>query len=63
MAFISPRKFMWAIKASLAACLLLGLVFPDIPGVIGKGWPERAVGYPISALIVPLIWFLTTRRK
>ncbi len=63
MAFISPRKFMWAIKASLAACLLLGLVFPDIPGVIGKGWPERAVGYPISALIVPLSWFLATRRK
>jgi len=37
MAFISPRKFMWVVKASLAACLLLGLVFPDIPGVAGKG--------------------------
>lgn len=63
MDFVSQRKFMWVVKASLAACLLLGLVFPDIPGVAGKGWPERAVGYPISALITPLVWLIATRRK
>jgi len=42
--------------------LLTGLLFPDIPGVAGKGWPERCVGYPLSALVVPAIWALRGRR-
>ncbi|MDP6976518.1 MAG: hypothetical protein QF575_08140 [Acidimicrobiales bacterium] len=49
-------------KGALAACLLAGLLFPGIPGVEGKGWPERSVGYPVSALIVPLVWHLRGRR-
>jgi hypothetical protein len=53
---------MWAVKGALAACLLAGLLFPGIPGVEGKGWPERSVGYPVSALIVPLVWHLRGRR-
>ena len=56
------RRLMWATKGALVACLLAGLLFPGIPGVEGKGWPERAVGYPISALIVPLVWHLRGRR-
>ncbi len=54
---------MWAVKAALAACLLVGLLFPEIPGVAGKGWPERAIGYPLSALIVPMVWWMTRGRR
>mgnify|MGYP004024495869 FL=1 len=54
---------MWVVKTLLFLCLLIGLVFPDLPGVIGKGWSERAIGYPISALIVPLIWYLSGKKK
>ena len=53
---------MWVVKSALAATLLTGLLFPDIPGVVGKGWPERCVGYPLSALVVPAIWALRGRR-
>ena len=60
---MNERYLMWAIKGALAATLLAGLLFPDIPGVAGKGWPERCVGYPISALVVPIIWTLRGRRS
>ena len=56
------RRLMWVVKGALAASLLAGLLFPGIPGVAGKGWPERCVGYPISALVVPAIWVLRGRR-
>ncbi len=59
---MTHRRAMWAVKGALAACLLAGLLFPGIPGVEGKGWPERSVGYPVSALIVPLVWHLRGRR-
>jgi hypothetical protein len=61
-ATMTHRRAMWAVKGALAACLLAGLLFPGIPGVEGKGWPERSVGYPVSALIVPLVWHLRGRR-
>ena len=35
---MSPKRdqrIMWAVKAALVACLLAGLIFPDIPGVEG----------------------------
>ena len=54
---------MWGVKGALAASLLAGLVFPDIPGVAGKGWPERCLGYPLSALVVPIFWRLTSQRR
>ncbi len=57
------RHLMWAVKFSLVSCLLTGLVFPDIPGVAGKGWPERCVGYPLSAIVVPAVWALRGRRS
>ena len=56
------RLLMWVVKGALAASLLAGLLFPDIPGVAGKGWPERCIGYPVSALLVPAIWVLRGRR-
>ena len=63
MSSARDRRIMWAVKLALIACLLTGLVFPGIPGVEGKGWPERCFGYPLSALIVPLVWHLTGRRS
>lgn len=59
---MNQRRLLFAVKGALIACLLAGLIFPGIPGVEGKGWPERAVGYPISLLIVPLVWRLRGRR-
>ena len=56
------KWFLWFVKISLALCLLLGLIFPDIPGVEGKGWPERSLGYHLSALIFPIVWHLRGRR-
>ena len=63
MSSTRDRRIMWAVKFALIACLLTGLVFPGIPGVEGKGWPERCFGYPLSALIVPLVWHLAGRRS
>ena len=60
---MNERRLMWVVKGALAATLLAGLLFPEIPGVAGKGWPERCVGYPISALVVPIIWMLRGRRS
>ena len=59
---MNDRQFMWVVKGALVVTLLTGLLFPDIPGVAGKGWPERCVGYPLSALVVPAIWALRGRR-
>ena len=59
---MNERHLMWATKGALAATLLTGLLFPDIPGVAGKGWTERCIGYPLSALVVPAIWALRGRQ-
>jgi hypothetical protein len=56
------RTFMWAMIGALAACLIVGLVVP-MDRLDGKGWPARAVTYPISALIVPSVWHLRGRRS
>ena len=60
---MSERRIMWGVKGALVASLLAGLMFPDIPGVAGKGWPERCLGYPLSALVVPILWRLNSKRR
>ena len=60
---MNERRIMWGVKGALAASLLAGLLFPDIPGVAGKGWPERCLGYPLSALVVPILWKLNSKRR
>ncbi len=46
---------MWAVIAALALCLAAGLAIP-LDHLDGKGWPARALGYPLSAVVLPLWW-------
>ena len=52
---------MWAMIAALVLCLVVGLVVP-MDHLDGKGWPARALTYPLSALVVPMVWHLRGRR-
>ena len=58
---MNERQLMWLVKGARVVSLLAGLMCPDIPGVAGKGWPERCAGYPLSALLVPFVWRLRGR--
>ena len=49
-------------KVGLVLLLLHAVVFPDLPQYAGKGLGARLLTYPISALIVPMIWFLGRRK-
>ena len=51
------RRIMLLAIAGLAFCLLVGLVVP-MERLDGKGWPARAVGYPLSSVVMGTIWFL-----
>ena len=48
---------MWLAITSLIVCLLVGLIAP-MERLDGKGWPARAVGYPLSSLAMGVIWVL-----
>jgi hypothetical protein len=52
-----------AVKAALVALLLFGVLAPDLPQFEGKAWLGRALAYPISALIVPVGWWIVCRRR
>ena len=43
--------------------MLFGVLAPDLPQSEGKAWLGRALAYPISALIVPVGWWLVCRRR
>ena len=43
--------------ASLAFCLVVGLVVP-MERLDGKGWPARAAGYPLSSVVMGAIWLV-----
>ena len=49
------RRIMLLAIASLAFCLLVGLVVP-MERLDGKGWPARAAGYPLSSVVMGAIW-------
>jgi len=46
----------------LAALVVLALAAPDLPQFEGKGMGARALTYPISAVLVPLLWWTRGRR-
>jgi hypothetical protein len=53
---------MWATIVALGLCLVVGLVVP-MDRLDGKGWPARAVTYPLSALVIPAVWHFRGRRS
>jgi hypothetical protein len=52
-----------AVKGALVGLLLFAVLRPDLPQFQGKAMAGRALTYPISALLVPLIWWLVARRR
>ena len=50
-----------AAKIALVLLLLHAVVFPDLPQYDGKGIVTRLATYPISALIVPVVWLVRWR--
>jgi hypothetical protein len=52
-----------ALKAALVLLLLHAVVFPDLPQYQGKGIGWRLLLYPISSILVPLVWFVARRRR
>lgn len=52
-----------AVKAALVGLLLFAVIRSDLPQFQGKAMASRALTYPISALIVPIAWWLVARRR
>ena len=49
-------------KAALIGLLLFAVARPDLEQFSGKAMNARALFYPISAIVVPLGWWLARRR-
>ena len=58
-----PRWLMWGTKAALVGLLLFAVVRDDLPQFQGKAMAGRALTYPLSALIVPVGWWIRERRR
>jgi len=60
---VEPRTRRWlaplnlTAKVALVALLLHAVAFPDLPQYAGKGIGTRLATYPISAVLVPIVWF------
>ena len=50
------------LKAALVLFLLHAVAFPDLPQYQGKGIGWRLLLYPISSILVPVVWFAVRRR-
>jgi hypothetical protein len=60
------RPVFWldvAVKATLVALLVVAVARPDLPQFEGKAMAGRALTYPIATLIVPIAWWLASRRR
>ena len=51
------------LKAVLLLLLLHAVAFPDLPQYHGKGIGSRLLLYPISSILVPVVWYLASRRR
>ena len=51
------------LKVALVGLLLLAVLFPHLPQFEGKAMGGRALVYPLSTLIVPVVWFIWFRRS
>jgi hypothetical protein len=62
---VDRRPLLWidlALKAALLGLLLLAVLKPDLPQFEDKSMTGRALAYPFSAFVVPLVWWLLRRR-
>ena len=50
------------LKVGLIGLLLLAVLFPHLPQFEGKAMGGRALAYPLSAFLVPVVWFIWFRR-
>jgi hypothetical protein len=50
-------------KVLLGVLLLHAVVFPDLPQYEGKGIGWRLLLYPLSALVVPIVWYRLGARR
>jgi len=63
---VGRRWALWldlAVEAALVGLLLFAVARPDLPQFHGKAMVARALLYPISALIVPVVWWLRRRPR
>jgi hypothetical protein len=52
-----------SVKVALIALLLFAVARQDLPQFQGKAMEGRALTYPLSVLLIPLIWYLVRRRR
>jgi hypothetical protein len=52
-----------ALKALLVGLLIFAAARQDLPQFHGKSMTGRAIGYPLAALVVPVGWWLLSRRR
>ncbi len=52
-----------AAKTGLVLLLGLALLVPGLGNMDGKGLLPRAVGYPVAAFAIPLVWFTWWRQR
>jgi hypothetical protein len=52
-----------AVKALLIGLLAFAVARPDLPQFEGKAMLGRALTYPIAAVIVPVAWWLLSRKR
>ncbi len=57
------KRFNYFTKAALALLLLHAVMFPDLPQYQGKGIGWRLILYPLSGLLVPIVYFFSRRKR
>ncbi len=49
------------VKLLLISLLIFSVTAPDLPQFAGKAMTARALTYPLSALLIPVVWWLRGR--
>jgi hypothetical protein len=52
-----------ALKVALVGLLIFAAAREDLPQFHGKSMTGRAIGYPLATLVVPVAWFVLSRRR
>jgi hypothetical protein len=51
------------LKLALVGLLVFAVARQDLPQLHGKSMTGRALGYPVAALVVPVAWWIASRRR